>query len=1220
MAKGYYQNLYDSLFKGDNKLVNSVGKSDVDKLQRSIDIAKTKIDAAGADSSTDSRNPLEKFLGLPEDQNFVFDIFELLGRPQQAVFGAIDAKQRGQDASKAAMEGLTGQKYTTGGQLLRNAGIGDDKEGAATIDPRTWGIDDVAGFALDLFADPIDLALIPVTGGASAAIGASADAGKTASKAVKAIDTTVNTAKVADKAVDAAKNVSKIDKALNAMDNLEFKSLTSVAFDSAGKLIKKTGKVADTGIEKWLKYLDNTKGIEYANPLAKKAGNLGKNIDNLVEGASSYGKLEQYKDIKDIFSRAFSTVASVPSNVRNAINKNNANSIRAAKELDVVYKELDDGIAKYATKLAREAGDMSDESIAKIASKVDEALLDIKEFKNLDRTVKISDLIDEAKSGKLLRSSIDDETFKILNSVMDDVNLADRGVKLTMDVTDNGLIKLNKDWDYVYKTTNKEMKKLAQDHPNLAKSIEGVTLDPEKLNIEVKKLGTYTDDDLKYINEYIQRLDPNSPMFDADFAELYNISDNVFNKSNSILDKYFDTNLATKYGDNLGYVRHAYDSDAYNAYSKAGIVAPYGQKATKGNARILSDRLYNMSVREANNIVLDDLRKNVGNLNDKQLKALERFNGIFKTGMLASFDDYLKNVPQLAQDSKLIDEVLVKATFGNNSEINKLTKQIKKAINNDDLGLVEMLNAKKTELLNNSNMKILTSADNNIPRGFTQITKDEADKLYNKMIKISDELGLKDMKKAANTLKKQGSKMAVNQDLIRLIGINTDKAGRNGLVRLYDKYMSFFKQNKVLSPTFQMNNLIGNSFNMYLGGISPTRQAELFPQAVELLAKKDDLMTKFARNEVLTARESKLLNIWNEFIDAGFGDPKSLTALDLADMPEGLKKYFDGTKSFKDMSTLKQIKDFLPYFNNKLNNYFDTTSRLVTFMEGYNNPYFLRKLGVETAGDAVRKINFDPRDLTSFENSVMKRIVPFYTFTKKNLAYQISNLGKNGERYHRLMKGYNQLMDASTGDNSETVQDWIKNNLYIPIPGLGKNGEYKILRATIPFGNLVDTASDPIGAIANLVTPAARVPFELTTNMNTFNSSPIESFEGQRSKNIPLLTKKQEYLLSNLTGLDTPAKVATRLLSGEGDDIYSRIGSGLMNSVTMDQSVENDKLSKMYDELDELETMMKQYEQDGYEFSTLNELKKANSNSIVSSIMAQLNKLDGIKNNPYGYN
>ena len=429
--------------------------------------------------------------------------------------------------------------------------------------------------------------------------------------------------------------------------------------------------------------------------------------------------------------------------------------------------------------------------------------------------------------------------------------------------------------------------------------------------------------------------------------------------------------------------------------------------------------------------------------------------------------------------------------------------------------------------------------------------------------------------------------------------------------------MNFFKKNKVLSPTFQINNLLGNSSNMFLAGINPTKQAQLFPEALNIMNKSDDLMRKAANGLELTSKEQKMLDIWNGFIDAGFGDPKSLTALDLADMPDGLKKYFTGEKEFKNVKDF--IKDGLPYLNNKMNNTMDTMARLATFIEGSRNAKFLDKLGVENAGEAVRKILFDSSDLTDFERNTMKRIMPFYTFTKKNLAFQLDNLSKNASQYSRLIKGYKGLLDAATDENSENVSAWMKDNLYIPIPGIGKDGSYTILRGTMPFGNLIDTIEHPVSNTVNLVSPIIKMPTELVTNKNSFTGNDIEKFKGQMSTNIPGLTKMQEYLLGGTTGLDVPIKTGVRAyqgiqqtMNGEGNPL-----SALGNAFTMEGNIDTDRINRMYDQLDRLETMMKQYEQQGYEFSTMAELKQANKNSSVEGIMAKLNKLNGMKANPY---
>lgn len=1182
MAKGYYEKLYNELKSANEKSAKKVSSSTVagkqGNLQKKIDNLSTRMEAAGVDTSKakDSRNAVEKFLGLPENQNVVFDIFELLNRPQQALFGAINAAQKGEDVGKAAWSNFKGDTETNFKDILTEAGMSDRK---GKLD-----VADVLGFAGDVLLDPMDLAVLPVSGAAKAAKGA--------------------------KAVDTASDVAK--------SGVKLKSANDLIFAGAGKAIKKGAKGADTAIEATLKALDEAKGIEYANLGAKSASNLGKTF---MEGAEkTVGKLETYKDVKDQVSRLFSTAASIPKSVKEALRKNNAEGVRATSELGNLYKNLEDGINNYAYKIAENMGDTSPENIKKIAEETDRRLLFLKEKKNLNRETTMKDIIKEAKAGTLTAVDAGDYIISKLKNIADDVNKSGRGLNLTVDITDDGFVKLSNGWDYI-RPTKKQYNKMLKEFPKeKVDELTSLAFDENKLAEKVTKQGNYTQADL---DEYAKLLDMYNN--DKDFQKLYDAQDNIFNEANKIVDKHFGTKLAEKYKDNAGYVRHEYNKDLFDKYKDLNLIDDStGKVKIKGNSKILKDRAYNMSVREANNLFKESISKNIAKMDANQKAIVEKWlkeDGIFKEGMTKSFAGYLENVPKLAKDSKTIDSVLLDATFGNYKELKDIDKQIKKAVDAGDDALAKTLQAQKIEKLNDSNMKILTKKDNTVPRGFQKLDNSDisssVDELTKKLNRIGDELGLEEMKDMSKYIKQNADKLAINKDILRLVEVGANKNDVKGLARLYDKYMNFFKKNKVLSPSFQINNLLGNSSNMYLAGINPTKQAQLFPEALNIMNKSDDLMRKAANGLELTAKEQKMLDIWNGFIDAGFGDPKSLIGLDLADMPDSIREYFEGKKQFKNVKDF--LKDGLPYLNNKMNNTMDTMARLATFIEGSRNAKFLDKLGVESAGEAVRKVLFDPTDLTDFERNVMKRAMPFYTFTKKNLAFQLDNLSKNASQYSRLIRGYKGLLDAATEGNTENVSGWLKDNLYIPIPGIGKDGSYKVLRGAMPFGNLIDTIEHPISNTVNLTAPLFKMPVELVTGKNSFTGNDIEKFKGQLSTNIPGLTKKQEYLLGNLTGLDVPVKNAARAfqgvqqtMSGEGSPL-----SALGKLTTMDNSIDTDRINRMYDQLDRLETMMKQYEQQGYEFSTMAELKQANKNASVESIMAKLNKLNGMKANPY---
>lgn len=1163
MAKGYYQTMYERLFGNSgiaSKYYKNVDKAStaykISKLQKEIDNKKTRMDAAGASSDTDSRNALEKFLGLPEDQNVIFDIFELIGRPQQAIFGAIDAAQKGEDAWEGAKQGFSGEKYTYGGELLRNAGIGNDDVEAELFKPSTWGIDDVLGLGLDIFADPADL--IPVAGFAKA------------SKVKKAGGTLYDAYKATDSATD-------------------------LLFKGAGKAVKGAGKLADTGIEKGLKHIDSTKGIKYMTPNAKDAANLSKyTINELGQkvATESRGLLEDYKSIKNTITSAFKKNAKLTDNTVNAIRKTDGDTVRATKELEHLYNNAADKIKDYAVKIAREEGNETPERIAQIMDEIDVNLALLKEAKNLDRTVTGSQLVKEAKSGTLAYKAIGDEGIDLLNRIAEPVNKADRGLNLTVKVSDDGVVRLSKDWDKI-------------DDLNL-------NLDDELLKSKLTKGTNYKKGDLDKIDELTELYSK-----DADFKKLYDETDEIFNEFNKVVNKNFNVNLPTD-ASNLGYVRHAYNKELFGnkeVYNFANNSSDF-----IGNKRILGDRKWNMSAREANNLFEDIMTKSKDDLSDAGKDFVENMKnrGIFKEGMMASMDSYLNDIPYLAKNNNVLNEVLVNSTFKDYKRLKEIDDEIvsarraahKAGIADGMSDRVKELLVEKTEMLNNTNMKLLTDLDNTVPQGFTKLNKHTSNQLLDKIKKINDEFGTGEFNEIINEIRKNGDKIAINKDILRLVDITVDEKGAKGLARLYDGLMNGFKKFKVLSPTFQMNNIVGNMSNMYLAGISPTAMARLYPEAYEIMLKSKKLMDDAAKGIKLSASDQKMLNIWYEFIDAGFGDAGKLTAAELADLPEGLKRYFVEGKVPKGFN---MVKDGLPYINAKMNNSMDTASRLVTFMYGKNNPGFLSKLDVADAGAAVRKVNFDPSDLTDIEKTWMKRIMPFYTFTKKNLAFQLDNLTKNGTNYHKLLKAYEMNMDSTLGENKENVPEWLENNLYLVYPGLTKDGKYTVLRTQLPLGNLIETVDDPLSSLVGMTAPWIKAGPEILANKNLFTGNEIQNFKGEKSQNIPGLTRMQEYLLGTFSGLDVPAKSIARI--AQGDNLLD----GLLNTGTMERDIEVDKLNEMYEELSELETMMNQYKQMGYEFSTINELKKANVNTTINNITARLDKFKGIKQNPYKY-
>ena len=79
------------------RLPTQAGKKEPTKYDpaKQVEGYEKRLEGSGIDveKATDNRNFIEKALNLTEDQNFLFDVFELMGRPQQAIFNGIKAVQ-----------------------------------------------------------------------------------------------------------------------------------------------------------------------------------------------------------------------------------------------------------------------------------------------------------------------------------------------------------------------------------------------------------------------------------------------------------------------------------------------------------------------------------------------------------------------------------------------------------------------------------------------------------------------------------------------------------------------------------------------------------------------------------------------------------------------------------------------------------------------------------------------------------------------------------------------------------------------------------------------------------------------------------------------------------------------------------------------------------------------------------------------------------------------
>lgn len=1165
MAKGKYQKLYEARMKRLGK-----DKNTEDDLQNQLNNLKVRLESGGVKNpETDDRNALEKWLNLEQDQGIVYDVFELLERPFQAIKTGITNVQEGDSALKGAWEGFSGQKDTEFKEILTNMGMDDPntieqlvKEGETfdlknhpfkTVGTALKAIDlvDVLGYAGETLLDPSNY--IPVAGWGKAA-----------------------------KVLSDTGDIRKAYKATSTLDDLVFKA--------GGKAIKGGAKLADTGIEKGLKKLDEAKGIKYLTPDAKSAANLGKYVDEGSEAIGKLGDLEIYKAAKEKASGIFK----FPEKVKDAILKGRSadveQDITRLKLNMLKEKELVDVAQKYL-----------DNQVVKKYDNVDSLLSDVVRFGEytMDRSISNADLLSMAKKGDLEgKQEFIDALNEMIKKDVPKSKLKELKSRypepLKIEVDKDGYIKLGKGFDEIsLDTAGKTMIK-----PN------------------------YTDEQLKHIDELVNMYSKNEDGF-ADLVDTINgtawkqaegsvpgiskyeelfgkslsntsdeIKSGIMDKINKAIDEtQGGSNLASKFNpkDNYNYILpHTLTEEAQKL------------KGTPLGDRLLRRRKHLGSIDEINNYVRDVFSKIPEKDLTPEMKSFKDSGADFmETSLLKAIDNRFLNEKGLTGDirkTKVANDVLLNIVFNDFDEAKTLRTKIDNAYKNkESLENISELQNQLNNLESSSVIKYLSGSDTKIPNNFVRVSKNDFKDILKKFEDANKRYGNtsseKLFKKLKNGITKTGGDIAIDRDIARMMGIVSDQKTLNGLQELYNKYMNVFKKWKTASPTFIMNSFFGNTSNLALSGISPLDQAKYGAKVADIMQNGEKYYKAKLAGEILSKAKDDVANLWYEYRKMGFDK----AALDLNEIPKELQDLV--LKKTKNTSKIKKVTNFVPYVNNLVNQTFDTSGRLTVMLKALDDPNYMKNLGVDSVYDAISKVMFDPSMVTSGEKT-LKNFVPFYTYSKNNLVYQATNLFKNPTKYSRLIKGMRSLQSAATGGNEENMADYLKDSLYIPIPGLDENGNYTILRASLPFGQLIETVDDPMQSITNMLSPAIKAPVEYATGIDSFTGREIESFPGEMSNQIPFLTKKQQKFISDFSGLDVPLKTGYRLFTDP------------MSTVTMQNNIDTDKLSKQYDELEELQNLMKQYEQQGYEFSTMTELKKANKNNKIASIDAIFAKYD----------
>jgi hypothetical protein len=169
---------------------------------------------------------------------------------------------------------------------------------------------------------------------------------------------------------------------------------------------------------------------------------------------------------------------------------------------------------------------------------------------------------------------------------------------------------------------------------------------------------------------------------------------------------------------------------------------------------------------------------------------------------------------------------------------------------------------------------------------------------------------------------------------------------------------------------------------------------------------------------------------------------------------------------------------------------------------------------VEASDSSVRKYLFDYDELTEFEKKVMRNIIPFYTWSRKNIPLQIQAVFEDPARYQLAPKMMEMIEQFSHEWGDIEGPDYFQQQHMLRLP-LMYNEQPAFINPDLPFQSLQDIRVDPF--VAGM-TPFAKWMTEWWPKhaQSMFTDRPIERYPGEPSALIPGIDKKTEVNLGNI--------------------------------------------------------------------------------------------------------
>jgi hypothetical protein len=344
--------------------------------------------------------------------------------------------------------------------------------------------------------------------------------------------------------------------------------------------------------------------------------------------------------------------------------------------------------------------------------------------------------------------------------------------------------------------------------------------------------------------------------------------------------------------------------------------------------------------------------------------------------------------------------------------------------------------------------------------------------------------------------------------------ILSDPKKLNGLVRTFDDIQKWWKKYSLASrPAWHTRNAFGNFWNAYfLGGLTNAKRygdAAAIQKAMhvgkgDIVGSVDDLVAGIRGRGVSKTSEVSGTGmtreeIFNEAVNRGvyetglFAGELGGASVKASRMPghtewTGINKAFAAGKTMENNARLAL---FIDGIEKGIKKYSKGGKEI--------DPEIARRILDESATN-VRKSLFDYSDLSQFEKDYMKRVIPFYTWTRKNIPAQLMAVIQHPDRANKLNILIGNMQKGVDSIDSNDVDQWVQDQFPIFLNAEDSENTHTFITALsyLPTAELNRVFKDPneyLGDTWAMTSPLIKTPLEIWRNYDSFRKRPIDNLQ-----------------------------------------------------------------------------------------------------------------------------